>query len=335
MLAILVKDGKGPIDNLYLGEAPTPDPKHGQVMVKIKAFGLNRMDILQRKGNYPVPPGASDILGVEFSGTVSTLGEGVTKFKVNDEVFGIAGGGAYAEYITVQETHLFLKPSHLSWTDAASIPEVFLTAYQALVVYGEMKEGENVLVHAAASGVGIAAIQLARVRGAKTVISTASTKEKLDWLVNIPNGATNGVNYKTQNFAEEVKKITNNKGVDVVIDFVGQSHWNKNIESMAMDGRMTMLALLSGAKVSEFELTPLLYKRLRIQGSTLRSRTMAYQADLIRRFTDDFLGLITGEDGQGPIKTYIYKVYSWKNIQEAHRDMEGNQTIGKLVAVVD
>ncbi|KAJ3926427.1 MAG: hypothetical protein NXY57DRAFT_966542 [Lentinula lateritia] len=323
MLAILVKDGKGPIDNLYLGEAPTPDPRHGQ----IKAFGLNRMDILQRKGNYPVPPGASDILGVEFSGTVSTLGEGVTKFKANDEVFGIAGGGAYAEYITVQETHLFLKPSHLSWTDAAT--------YQALVVYGEMKEGENVLVHAAASGVGIAAIQLARVRGAKTVISTASTKEKLDWLVNVPNGATNGVNYKTRNFAEEVKKITNNKGVDVVIDFVGQSHWNKNIESMAMDGRMTMLALLSGAKVSEFELTPLLYKRLRIQGSTLRSRTMAYQADLIRKFTDDVLGSITGEDGQGPIKTYIHKVYSWKNIQDAHRDMEGNQTIGKLVAVVD
>ncbi|KAJ4482541.1 hypothetical protein J3R30DRAFT_3460424 [Lentinula aciculospora] len=335
MLAILVKDGKGPIENLHLGETPEPELEHGQVMVKVEAFGLNRMDILQRKGNYPVPPGASKILGVEFSGTVSAVGEGVNKFKVNDDVFGIAGGGAYAEYIAVFETHLLLKPSHLSWTDAASIPEVFLTAYQALLVCGEMKEGENVLIHAAASGVGIAAIQLARVKGAKAVISTASTKEKLDWLASIPNGATNGVNYKTQNFAEEVKKITGNKGVDVVIDFVGQSHWNRNIESMAMDGRMTMLALLSGATVSQFDLSALLYKRLRIQGSTLRSRTVGYQADLIRRFTDDFLGLITGQDGQGPIKTYIHKVYSWKNIQDAHRDMEGNQTIGKLVAVVD
>ncbi|KAJ3997955.1 hypothetical protein F5050DRAFT_1322711 [Lentinula boryana] len=335
MLAILVKDGKGPIENLYLGETPEPELKYGQVMVKIKSFGLNRMDILQRKGNYPVPPGASDVLGVEFSGTVSALGEGISKFKMNDEVFGIAGGGAYAQYIAVYETHLFPKPSHLSWTDAASIPEVFLTAYQALVVYGEMKEGENVLVHASASGVGIAAIQLARVRGAKAVISTASTKEKLDWLVNIPHGATNGVNYKTQNFAEEVKRITGNKGADVIIDFVGQSHWSRNIESMAMDGRMTMLALLSGTKVSEFDLSALLYKRLRIQGSTLRSRTVGYQAGLIKRFTDDLLGLITGQDGQGPIKTYIHKVYSWKKIQDAHRDMEGNQTIGKLVAVVD
>ncbi|KAJ3766953.1 hypothetical protein FB446DRAFT_756486 [Lentinula raphanica] len=335
MLAILVTDGKGPIENLHLGEFPEPELKYGQVMVKIKAFGLNRMDILQRKGNYPVPPGASEVLGVEFSGTVSELGEGITKFKVNDEVFGIAGGGAYAQYIAVYETHLLPKPSHLSWTDAASIPEVFLTAYQALVVYGEMKEGENVLVHASASGVGIAAVQLARVRGAKAVISTASTKEKLDWLVNIPNGATNVVNYKTQDFAQEVKKITGNKGVDVIIDFVGQSHWNKNIESMAMDGRMTMLALLSGNKVSEFELSALLYKRLRIQGSTLRSRTVDYQADLIKRFTNDVLGLISGQDGEGPIKTYVHKVYSWKQIQDAHRDMEGNQTIGKLVAVVD
>ncbi|KIK69975.1 hypothetical protein GYMLUDRAFT_34377 [Collybiopsis luxurians FD-317 M1] len=335
MRAILVKDGKGPIENLYLGEAAEPDLQPGQVLVKIKAFGLNRMDILQRKGNYPVPPGASSVLGVEFSGTISSLGEGITKFKVNDEVFGIAGGGAYAEYIAVNETHLLHKPSHLSWTDAASIPEVFLTAYQALVVYGDMKASENVLVHAAASGVGIAAIQLARVKGAQAVIGTASTKEKLDWLLNIPNGLTNSVNYKTQDFAEEVKKITRNKGVDVVIDFVGQSHWSKNIEAMAIDGRMTMLALLSGAKVSEFDLSALLYKRLRIQGSTLRSRSEAYQAELIAKFSHDFLDMITGKDGQGLIKTYIHKVYSWRDIQEAHRDMEGNQTIGKLIAVID
>ncbi|KAF9063280.1 hypothetical protein BDP27DRAFT_1478656 [Rhodocollybia butyracea] len=335
MRAILIKDGKGPIENLYLGEAPEPVLKHGQVMVKIKAFGLNRMDILQRNGNYAVPAGASDILGVEFSGTVSSLGEGTTKFKVGDEVFGIAGGGAYAEYIVVSETHLLPKPSHLSWVEAASIPEAFLTAYQAVVVYGEMKEGESVLVHAAASGVGIAAIQMARVKGAKTVIATASTRDKLDWLVSIPNGATHGVNYKTQNFAEEVKKITDNNGCDVVVDFVGQSHWNMNIESMARDGRMTMLALLSGSKVSEFNLGALLFKRLRIQGSTLRSRTTQYQADLINKFTGDLLGMITGKDGQGPIKTYIHKVYSWKDIQDAHRDMEGNQTIGKLIVVVD
>ncbi|KAF5380751.1 hypothetical protein D9757_007165 [Collybiopsis confluens] len=327
MRAILVKQGKGPIENLYLGDAPEPVLQYGQILVKIKAFGLNRMDILQREGKYPVPPGASEILGVEFSGTVSQVGEGTTKFKVNDEVFGIAGGGAYAEYIAVDETHLLPKPSHLSFTDAASIPEVFLTAYQALITYGEVKAGENVLIHTAASGVGIAAIQLARVKGAQAVIGTASNKEKLNWLLGIPNGLTNGVNYTTQNFAEEVKKITEDKGVDVVIDFVGQSHWTKNLESLAVDGRMTMLAMLSGTQVSEFNLAAILYKRLRIQGSTLRSRTRAYQADLIARFTRDFLEMITGKDGQGPIKTYIHQVYSWKDIQEAHRDMEGNQTM--------
>ncbi|KAF9068542.1 chaperonin 10-like protein [Rhodocollybia butyracea] len=279
MRAILIKDGKGPIENLYLGEAPEPVLKHGQVMVKIKAFGLNRMDILQRNGNYAVPAGASDILGVEFSGTVSSLGEGTTKFKVGDE-------GAYAEYIVVSETHLLPKPSHLSWVEAASIPEVFLTG----TILWEMKEGESVLVHAAASGLGLP-LSKCSCEGAKTVIATASTRDKLDWL----------------------------------------SHWNMNIESMARDGRMTNARPLEWC----FNLGALLFKRLRIQGSTLRSRTAQYQADLINKFTGDLLGMITGKDGQGPIKTYIHKVYSWKDIQDAHRDMEGNQTIGKLIVVVD
>ncbi|SJL07176.1 related to NADPH quinone oxidoreductase homolog PIG3 [Armillaria ostoyae] len=335
MRAVLIKDGKGPLENLFIGDAETPAPAERQLLVKIRAFGLNRMDILQREGMYPLPPGASTILGVEFSGHVASLGPNVSgNWKEGDEVFGIAAGGAYAEYIVVDETHLMPKPSYLSWAEAASIPEVFLTAFQGITVYGELKHGESVLIHAAASGVGIAAIQMARSLGAKNVVATASTKEKLNWLLSIPNGATHGVNYKTQDFAAEALKITEGKGVDVVLDFVGQTHWNKNINSLAIDGRMTIFAFLSGFTVPSVDLRPILLKRLRIQGSTLRSRSLEYQADLIARLRVQFLGNVTGSEGDGHTKTYIHKVYNWNDIQEAHREMEANKNIGKIIAEI-
>ncbi|EJC98501.1 quinone oxidoreductase [Fomitiporia mediterranea MF3/22] len=333
MRAILVKNGAGPIENLILGETPKPKPSPTEVLVKIKAFGLNRMDHLQREGRYPVPPGASQILGVEFSGHVAELGSEVSQWKINDEVFGLASGGAYAEYITVPQSHIMPKPPHLSWVQAASIPEVWLTAFQALVVVGRVKAGEDVLVHTGASGVGVAANQLARFFGAKTVFTTASTQEKLDFLRNMPDGglsATHTINYKTQDFEQEVKKATNGKGVDVLIDFVGQSHWTKNISTLAVDGRMTMLALLSGADVSNFNLAPILYKRLHIEGSTLRARSVQYQSELIIRFKNEVLPALV----DGKLKTYIHKVYPWTEIQEAHREMAADRNIGKIIVEV-
>ncbi|KAJ8475027.1 hypothetical protein ONZ45_g15753 [Pleurotus djamor] len=295
-----------------------------QHRAQIRAFGLNRMDIYQREGYYPPPAGCSDILGVEFSGTIAQLGTSVphSVWKEGDEVMGLAGGGAYAEFIVVPHTHILRKPPQLSWAEAASIPECFLTAYQALVVYGEVQANENVLVHAGASGVGLAAIQLARYYGANSVIATASTQDKLDFLTSIPNGATHGVNYKEQDFAAETKKITT------------KSHWAKNIDAMAMDGRMTMLAMLSGSNAPAFDLRPILFKRLRITGSTLRSRTDAYQSDLIQRLNTDCLNKITGQSGDGPIKTYVHKVYPFNEIQDAHREMEANQNIGKIIAEI-
>ncbi|KAG2365104.1 hypothetical protein BDR07DRAFT_1470550 [Suillus spraguei] len=334
MRAVLIKDGQGPIENLYIGETDKPVLTKGQVLVKIVAFGLNRMDHYQRQGGYPVPPDASSILGVEFSGRVTELGEGVTRWAVGDEVFGLVGGGAYAEFVNCDEGLLLKKPGHLSWVEAASIPENYITAYQALVKYGEVKKGDHVLVHAGASGVGIAAIQMARESGAATVTATASTTEKLDWLRSIPNGATHTVNYKTEDFAAEVKKTTNGKGVDVVIDFVGQSHWAKNVESLAIDGRMTILATLSGNVVSTVNLGPILYKRLRIQGSTLRSRSLQYQTELIASFRD-IVDKVTGANGGGPIRTYIHKVYPWTEIQSAHREMADNKNSGKIVVEVE
>ncbi|KAH9935132.1 quinone oxidoreductase [Epithele typhae] len=334
MRAILVKDGKGPVESLYLGEAEQPRPGPGKVLVKVKVFGLNRMDILQREGKYPMPPGAPTILGVEFSGTVVEIGEGVVEWREGDEVLGLAMGGAYAEYIIAPHRNLLRKPVHLSWVEAASIPEVFLTAFQALVVLAEVKKGDDVLVHAGASGVGLAAIQLARLNGATTVTATASTQEKLDMLLSIPAGATHAVNYKTSNFAAAVKETTGGKGADVVIDFVGASHWQKNIDSLAFDGRMTILALLGGSLVPEFDLRMILYKRLRIQGSTLRARSEDYQGDLIARFAHDAFPHITGAEGSGMIKTYIHKVYPWTEIQEAHSEMEANKNSGKIMCEI-
>jgi len=334
MRAILIKDGAGPADNLYVGEVPTPSPQTGEVLVKIKAFGLNRLDLHQREGKYPPPAGASSILGVEFAGVVTELGPRVTEWSVGDEVLGLTGGGAYAEYISSPQTHIMKKPSYLSWTEAASIPEVFLTAFQALFLSGNLKQDDNVLVHAGASGVGVAIIQLARVFGAHQVIATTSAQEKIDWLNSINNGPTKVANYKTQDFASVVKEATNDKGVNILIDFVGQTHWNQNIDSLAIDGTMVCLAVLSGATVPSANIAPILYKRLRIQGSTLRSRSLEYQADLINKFRERVLDQITGESGSGPIKTFIHQVYPWTHIQEAHREMEVNKNSGKIVIAV-
>lgn len=334
MKAVLIKDGKGPVDSLYLGQTEKPSPKQGEVQVKIKAFGLNRMDISQREGKYPPPPGSSSILGVEFSGTVSELGAGVDGWKLDDEVFGLAGGGAYAEYIVIPQTHIVKKPQRLNWVEAASIPESFLTAFQAAVLIADVGEDESILIHAGASGVGVAAIQIARSKQAKNIIATASTQDKLDWLLNMPNPATHAINYKTQNFAEEVKKITGGKGVDVVIDFVGRTHWHQNIESLGLDGRMVVLAILSGSEVDSMSILPILYKRLRIQGSTLRSRSVEYQTELIARFQRELLPMISRCEEHGDIRTNIHKIFPWTEIQEAHREMEANKNAGKIIVEV-
>ncbi|GBE85078.1 quinone oxidoreductase [Sparassis latifolia] len=334
MRAVLIREEKGPLENLYLGETTRPSPKQGEVLVKIKAFGVNRMDILQREGKYALPADASKILGVEFSGHVVEVGRDVAEWKEGDEVFGLTSGGAYAEYIVVLPANLLRKSPSLTWEEAASIPENFLTAFQALVVIAEVRRGDDVLIHAGASGVGVAAIQLARLYGANTVTATASTKEKLDWLISMPNGATHSINYKSRDFAAAVKKITNGKGVDVIIDAVGQSHWHKNIDALAVDGRMTLLGLLSGGEVPSFNLAPILFKRLKIEGSTLRSRSPDYQAKLISRFKDEVLGFLTGSAGEGALRTYIHKVYPWTEIQAAHREMEANKNSGKIIAEV-
>ncbi|GFZ46841.1 hypothetical protein JCM24511_04061 [Saitozyma sp. JCM 24511] len=332
MRAVLIKDGKGPADNLYIGEEATPEPKKGEVQVK--TFGLNRMDLMQREGQYPLPPQASKtIMGVEFAGTVSKMGEGTSKFKEGDEVFGLAFGGAYAEYIVSPENMLLTKPKELSWVQAAALPENWMTgelpAYQALFLEGGMKKGSNVLIHAGASGVGVAAIQLAlNVGGANKVFTTCGTDDKVKFLEKLGGNSEklHAFNYRTQSFEEEIKKI--DSGVDLIIDFVGRSYFTSNLNLLRRDGTMIFLAFLSGPKLEpDTNIAQILYKRLTLKGSTLRSRTAEYQSDLLGRFEQHALGLIR----EGKMKVEVHEVFPWTKVAEAHKEMEANKNSGKIV----
>lgn len=345
MKAILVKDGKGPSDNLYLGEAPVPELGEDEVLVKIKAFGLNRMDIMQREGNYPLPPHAPQIMGVEFSGhIVATNKPKEIQWKVGQEVFGLAVGGAYAEYIKVPSRMILEKPGELDWVQAAAIPENYLTAFQALRTIGGLQRGEDVLIHAGASGVGLAAIQLARAFGAGKVYITAGSEDKIKFCQEV--GADKGFNYKAVDWAEELAKHTGAKGpagsVDVIVDFIGAPYFNGNLQSLKRDGRMILLAFMGGAKIKETVLAQILFKRLRIEGSTLRSRSVEYQSNLVQGFVEEkgLERLISGaskdaDSNDASHRLVIHKVYSWKDIKEAHDEMEANKNIGKIVITID
>jgi len=330
MRAVLIKDGKGPAENLYIGEAPTPEPKAEEVQVKIQAFGLNRMDLLQREGNYPLPPQASkEILGVEFAGTVSKLGDGANKFKVGDEVFGLAYGGAYAEYICNPEFMTVLKPKELSMVEAAAIPECFLTAYQALFIEGHFSKGQNALIHAGASGVGVAAIQLAlHVGQADKVFATCGSDEKVKFLDGLnSSGKVHAFNYKIQDFEEEIKKIDD--GVDQIVDFIGPDYFQRNLNLLRRDGLMIFLAALSGGTMPQGIAfwRAMQSKRLTLKGSGLRSRSPEYQKHLLQQFEERAMPLILKKQ----ISVEIHEVFPWTKVSEAHNEMAENRNSGKIV----
>ncbi|BGP31954.1 hypothetical protein JCM10296v2_003733 [Rhodotorula toruloides] len=334
MRAVLIKNGKSDsARDLYIGEAERPTLKQGddRIIVKIKAFGANRMDIMQRRGMYPLPPGASTILGVEFSGTVEEPGS--SDFKKDEPVFGLATGGAYAEFISVPAGMCTRKPDHVSWEQAAAVPENWLTAWQALFVISEMKEGAKVLIHAGASGVGLAAIQLAKAFGAGMVIATAGTDEKVSF---VEQHGAKGINYKTQDFPTEVLKLTQDSGVDVLVDFIGASYWEKNLKSLARDGRMVMLGLMGGAKTEgPTDLSQILYKRIRIEGTTLRSRSLEYQTNLLQEFSKKALDKVFARcNGDEGLDLVIHKVYDWKDVAAAHEEMEQAKNIGKIILTI-
>ena len=326
MKAILPTSGE--VSALQVGEYEMPTPKPRELLVKVAATAVNRADILQRQGKYPPPPGASPVLGLEMSGEVVEVGSEVIRWSVGNLVFGLLPGGGYAEYAVIHESMAMPVPDNLSLTEAAAIPEVFMTAFQALQWLGKLQPGERVLIHAGASGVGTAAIQLARAMQAGDIIVTASAaKHQICYDL----GAHYAIDYQNQNFQEEIDKITDGGGVDVIMDFIAAPYFERNIQVLRTDGRMVLLALLGGAHLDNFNLGNLLKKRLQILASTLRSRSLDYQIRLTEAFSKFALPLFA--DGQ--LRPVIDQVLDWQEASRAHQRMEKNENAGKIVLVVD
>lgn len=325
MKAVLLRE-YGDVSQLYIGETPTPSPTPVEVLVKVEAAALNRADILQRKGHYPPPKGESDILGLEMAGTIVKLGPEVSRWKVGDRVCGIIAGGGYAEYATLHEQMALPIPEQMPNDQAAAIPEVFLTAFQALHWITKLKEGEKVLIHAGASGVGTAAIQLAKKLGATIFVTASASKHEACKQL----GAQHTIDYKSADFAATILSLTEHKGVDVIVDFIGAAYWHKNIKSLAMDGRMVNLALLGGGKVEHFHLGQLLRKRLSITASTLRNRSLEYKIALTQAFHQHAWPLFI----DGTLFPVVDKVFPLEEVAAAHTYMERNRNVGKIVLQV-
>jgi putative PIG3 family NAD(P)H quinone oxidoreductase len=254
---------------------------------------------------------------------VDQLGEKVTKWKLGDRVCGLLAGGGYAEYAVIHEDVAMPIPENLDFLAAAAIPEAFLTAFQALVWIAKLKAGETLLLHAGASGVGTAALQLARLIGAKTLVTASAEKHALCLAL----GAEQCIDYKTQDFAECIQEWTQGRGVDVVLDFLGASYLERNLKSLGMDGRMVMLAIMGGAQADGINLGMVLMKRLSIHGSTLRARTLTYKTQL----TQAFMELTWANFASGQLFPVVDRVFSWENVAEAHTYMEENRNQGKIV----
>lgn len=332
MRAVDIEGGKGPRSALHIADVERPKPSASQALVHIKAFGLNRMDLLQREGMYPVPPGASKILGVEFSGVIEELGAdggGKEGFNKGDEVFGLAYGGAYAEYIAVSTHMLVRKPKELSWEQCAGIPETWITATQAMYLISKFAPGKTILWHAAASSVSIAGIQLSKADGAAAIYATARQDEKCEFAKEL--GATAAYNTTTQNWAEEVLKATDGKGVDIIVDYIGAPYFADNLNALARDGVCVSLAAMGGAKIpAGADVSAFVRKRISFVGSSLRSRDEEYQGKLRDQLVEHALPRFV----DGRFKIPIEKVFSWEKIQDAHQLMEENKTKGKIICTI-
>ncbi len=324
MKAIVITKPGGP-EVLEIREKPKPSPSPGEILVKVRAFALNRADLLQCRGLYPAPDGwPADIPGLEYAGEVEAIAPDVTEYKVGDRVMGIVGGGAYAEYLATPASHAMAIPNDLEYVEAAAIPEAFITAYDALERLGVVS-GEWVLVHAVGSGVGTAALSLARGRGAK-VIGTSRTQSKLERAIQM--GLDVAIDTVNEDLVRGVKKATVD-GVDAAVDLIGGSMFPRTMEAMATFGRIVVVGLTGGAK-TEINLGALLQKRLKIEGTVLRSRSNDEKTRLIRSFKKAVLN--PGASG-GFVPT-VDSVFDFSEIQKAHIHLLSNQNFGNVVVRV-
>ena len=308
---------------LSVVEVERPQPDTNEILVKVRATSLNRADLLQRMGFYPDPfPGAHEIPGLEFAGTVESCGEKVKSFKPGDQVMGIVSGGGYAEYLAVHEQQAMRVPTKVSFEDAGAIPEVFITAWDALVCQGNLKSGDWALVHAGASGVGTAAIQICKAIGANVIVTCSSGKR--DACLSL--GADLAVDYKTEDFVDVCKHATNNHGVDAVLDVIGGDYLNKNVASLALKGTIVQVGLMGGG-TTPFNISALMPKRARLIGTVLRPRPLEEKIAVTQRFINEILPMFE----TGKLRPIIDSRYSLEDIASAHRYMETNASTGKIV----
>jgi len=323
MKAIVVDKPGGP-EMLKLVDIPAPVAGDDEILIRVQAGAINRMDILARQGASSEFKKATAQLGVEVAGIVEQVGKYVTEWKCKDKVMGLVTGG-YAEYAVMPANRAMAIPDSLSFVEAAAIPEVFLTAYQTLFWIGKIQEKETVLIHAGASGVGTAAIQLAKKVAKATVIVTVGSDDKAAFCKEL--GADYAINYKSAAFEEEVARITNGQGVNLILDFIGASYWKKNIASASIDGRIVLIGILGGREAEPIDLMTLMGKRLQVTGTLLTPRSDEYKAQLSGDLAKHILPLFAS----GEIKPIIDRIYPLEEIALAHVRMEENQNVGKLV----
>jgi len=322
----IIAEGSGGPEVLKLVERPVPQPKEGEILVRVRFAGVNRPDVIQRQGGYPPPPGAPDILGLEIAGEVVGSGPNAQRFSVGDRVMALVAGGGYADYAVVHESNALPIPDALSLEEAGAVPETYFTVWTNVFERGGLRKGETLLVHGGTSGIGTTAIQLARAFGA-TVIATAGSQEKCEACRRL--GADVAVDYRKQDFVAAVKGATAGKGADVILDMVGGDYIPRNHEAAAQDGRIVQIAFLKGSKV-EVDFRRLMLKRLTHTGSTLRARSVAEKASIARELEARVLPLLA----EGRCRPVMDSTFPLEDVAQAHARMDGGEHIGKIVLKV-
>ncbi|MXQ10602.1 NAD(P)H-quinone oxidoreductase [Microvirga makkahensis] len=316
-------EGAGGPEVIRLETAPIPQPGSGQVLIEVAAAGVNRPDCLQRAGGYPPPPGATDVPGLEVSGRIVAVGDGVSSLRVGDEVCSLVASGGYAEYCVADEALCLPVPGPLSLLEAAGVPETYFTVYDNVFTRGRLAAGDTLLVHGGSSGIGSTAIQLAKQAGA-IVYATAGSPEKCDFCRSL--GADVAIDYRSQDFTEEVRRLTRERGVDVILDMVGGPYIARNISVLAIEGRLVQIAFLQSSKV-EIDFMPVMLRRLTITGSTLRPRSVALKAEIAEALRRNVWPLLE----KGAVRPVIHATFPLEQAREAHELMESSAHQGKIM----
>ena len=319
-------DGAGGPEVIKVEKAQTPRPGPGQVLIEVVAAGVNRPDCQQRAGRYPPPPGATDIPGLEVAGRVVAVADGVSSPQVGDEVCALVVSGGYAEFCAADAALCLPRPKALSLIDAAGVPETYFTVYDNVFTRGRLKAGESFLVHGGSSGIGSTAIQLARQAGA-TVFATAGSPEKCDFCLSL--GATAAIDYRRQDFVAVIKQLTDNRGVDVVLDMIGGSYVQRNLSALAVEGRLVQIAFQQSSKVEELNLLPIMVKRLTFTGSTLRPRSTDLKAAIAEGLKANIWPMLDS----GAVKPLVHATFPLEEARQAHELMESSAHLGKIILV--